>query len=210
MNKKTLLITIVQVAFLLLFLFALLQKKPLLWLAFFVLSVIAAIFFGRFYCGWICPMNTSMMITGFFIRLLKLKQRNAPKWLRGGWLAWVLLVVSILSMILLKKLFHMDVPILLYLLILSVLVTLFFKPEVFHNLLCPFGVLLGLTGRFAVFSRRVNSKRCNGCKSCESVCHSIAILVSTQYKKAEINRQLCHQCYNCEIQCPQNAIDYGK
>ena len=210
MNKKQLQIYTIRYLFLGVFIFVLIKKVPMLWLGLFVLSVLAAIFFGRIFCGWICPMNTLMIITESIRTKLKFKPRTSPKWLKNGWLAWVLLVVSILMMILSKKIFHFEVPILLYLLILSVLVTLIYKPEVFHNQLCPFGALLCLTGRVAFFSRKVNFEKCNGCKLCEKTCPSEAIVVSPLKKKAEINRKFCHQCFNCELICPQKAISYRK
>lgn len=210
MNKKQLQIYTIRYLFLGVFIFVLIKKVPMLWLGLFILSFLGAIFFGRIFCGWICPMNTLMIITESIKLKLKIKPKSSPKWLKNGWLAWILLVVSILMMILSKKIFHFEVPILLYLLILSVLVTSIYKPEVFHNQLCPFGVLLSLTGRFAFFSRKVNLEKCNGCKLCEKTCPSEAIVMSPLTKKAEINRKFCHQCYNCELICPQKAIDYGK
>ncbi|MDD4663361.1 MAG: 4Fe-4S binding protein [Caldisericia bacterium] len=210
MSKKQLQIYTIRIIFLGVFVFILFKKIPMLWLGLFVLSVLAAIFFGRVFCGWVCPMNTLMIMTDSIRTKTKIKPNTSPKWLKNGWLAWVLLVVSILTMILSKKLFHFEIPILLYLLILSVLVPFIYKPEVFPNQICTFGVLLGLTGSFAFLSRRVNFDKCIGCKLCETTCPSEAVIVSPQNKKAEINRKSCHQCYNCELICPQKAIDYGK
>jgi ferredoxin-type protein NapH len=44
-------------------------------------------------------------------------------------------------MLLSKRLLHINLPILPFWLVISVLITLRYKPEVFHNLICPFGAL---------------------------------------------------------------------
>jgi polyferredoxin len=120
-----------------------------------------------------------------------------------------MLIILILAMIVLKKLAGFEMPILLYVLLLSVGVTLRYKPEVFHNKICPFGALQSLTGKFALLTEKVNFNKCIGCKLCESVCPSKAVIVSKQDKKARINPTLCHQCFNCQLMCPKDAINYG-
>lgn len=207
---KRLKINAIRILFLGLFIFVMVKGTPMLWLAIFGVSLIAAIFFGRIYCGWICPMNTLMVGSETLTNKLKIKLKKTPKWLESGWLAWTMLVASVFTMVVIQKLTGAKIPVLLYLLAISVLVTLIYKPEVFHNKICPFGVLQGLTGRFALFSKKVDTDKCVGCKLCETVCPSQAVVVSEQDKKAKINSKLCHQCYNCELICPKDAIHYGK
>ena len=108
-----------------------------------------------------------------------------------------------------KKIFGFEIPILLYILALSVVVTLRYRPEAFHNKICPFGALQSLTGRFALLTEKVNYDKCIGCKLCETVCPSKAVIVSEQDKIAKINPKLCHQCLNCQLICPKSAINYG-
>ncbi|MHB8125799.1 MAG: 4Fe-4S binding protein [Desulfitobacteriaceae bacterium] len=210
MRTKRVQINIIRIVILGLFIFIMAKGTPMLWLGIFGASLITALFFGRVFCGWICPMNTMMIGSELLSKKLNIKLKDSPKWLESGWLEWVLLIAMVLAMAVIKKLTGIEVPVLLYLLILSVLVTLRYKPEVFHNKLCPFGVLQSLTGRFAYLSRRVNLDKCVGCKLCETTCPSKAIVVSPQNKKAGIDSKLCHQCYNCELICPKEAIDYGK
>lgn len=208
--KDKLVINTIRVVFLGLFIFILSQGKPILWLTLFAISLLAAIFFGRIFCGWICPMNTLMVGTEWITNRLKIKKKKSPTWLESGWLRWVVLIAGILLMVVGKRFLQKDIPVLVILLIVSVLMTLRYKPEVFHNKVCPFGILQGFTGRFAKFSRRVDSNDCIGCKKCELVCPAEAILVDEQTRKAQVNAKLCHQCKNCTLICPTKAIDYGK
>jgi Pyruvate/2-oxoacid:ferredoxin oxidoreductase delta subunit len=112
----------------------------------------------------------------------------------------------VITMVVIKKVTGVEIPVLLYLLVISVLVTLRYKPEVFHNKICPFCLLQGLTGRFVYLSRRVNFDKCVGCKLCETSCPSLTIIILAQDKKARINSELCQQCFNCELICPKGAI----
>ena len=52
---------IIRILFLALFIFLLTNGKVMLWLALFGASLVAALIFGRIYCGYVCPMNTLMI-----------------------------------------------------------------------------------------------------------------------------------------------------
>ena len=141
---------------------------------------------------------------------LKLQTADTPKWLKNGYFTWITLGISVAVMLLSKRLLHIDLPILPFWLVMSILITLRYKPAVFHNLICPFGALQRSFGRFARLSEKVDKDACVGCKLCEKACPSNAILVSSEDKKAMINTALCHQCIKCQQVCPKDAIHYSK
>lgn len=200
----------IRVFFLALFIFLLVKGKVMLWLILYGLSLLVALIFGRVYCGYVCPMNTLMLPTAWLSKKLKLQTSKAPKWLKNGYFTWIALGVSVAVMALSRILLQINVPVLPFWLAISILVTLRYKPEVFHNLLCPFGSLQRVFGRFARFSEKVDKNACIGCKLCERDCPSHAIVVSSENKKAEITTALCFQCTNCQQVCPTNAISYTK
>ncbi len=201
---------IIRILFLALFLFLLANGKPMLWLALFAVSLIAALIFGRVYCGYVCPMNTFMIPAEWISKKLKLQTAITPKWLKNGYFTWITLIASVAIVLISKRILHIDLPFLPFLLVIAVLVTVRYKPEVFHNLICPFGALQRTFGRFSRLSEKVNKDACTGCKLCEKVCPSNAIIVSPEDEKAVINTALCHQCTNCRQVCPKSAIRYGK
>ncbi len=202
--------TIIRLLFLGLFIFLLATGKVMLWLGLFAVSLLAALIFGRVYCGYACPMNTLMIPAEWISKGLKTQRRQAPKWLKDGYFSWISLLVSIAATFVTKKFLHVDLPILPIWLVIAIIITLIYGPAVFHNLICPFGALQKVFGRFARLSERVDQSACIGCKLCEKVCPSDAILVSGENKKADINAALCHQCTNCQQVCPKSAIHYSK
>ena len=202
--------TIVRILFLALFFVLLLNGKVMLWLVLFVISLFAALLFGRIYCGYACPMNTLMLPVEWISKKFKIQTKSTPKWLKNGYFTWIALVVSIAVMLLSKRLFQINLPILPFWLAVSVIVTLRYKPVVFHNLICPFGALQRTFGRFSRRSKSVDHDACIGCKLCEKACPSHAIKVLEDTIKAVINRTLCHQCTKCQEVCPKSAIHYKK
>lgn len=207
--KKTIIYPI-RIAFLLLFVVLVQAGKMNLWLALFGITVVGALFFGRFFCGSICPMNTLMVPVDWISKKLGMKQRNVPKLFQNQVGAILLLVLSLAILLVSRKVLQKNVPILFLFLGISVLVTLFYKPEFFHNHLCPFGLVQKLTGRFAVCSKRASEESCISCKKCEKVCPAAAISFTEDKKKAVIQAALCHQCQNCTTVCPTAAIAYGR
>ncbi|HBH12450.1 MAG TPA: hypothetical protein DDX29_04915 [Clostridiales bacterium] len=199
---------LIQIIFFGIFLVVIKNDNMVLWLGIFVLSLLGAALFGRFYCGYICPMNLLMGITGKISKKLKWQTEKVPKFLNSKALPWIVLAMMVGSMVLSKRVLHRELPILIILMVLSVLVTLRYDEWVFHNRICPYGALLSLTGKHAKFSTKVDCNLCIGCEKCETVCPSKAIKVDVYIKKASVDSSICHQCQACTEVCHVDAIKY--
>ena len=82
---------------------------------------------------------------------------------------WFALAASMAVMLYAKRALNKNVPILLIWMGIAILLTLRYKPAVFHNHICPFGILQKELGRFAKFSNKTDKEKCIGCKLCESL-----------------------------------------
>ncbi|MGM0508086.1 MAG: 4Fe-4S binding protein [Fusobacteriota bacterium] len=206
MKKKLQILS--QSIFLLIFTFLFFNNKINLWILIFIAFLILTPLLGRVYCSWICPMNTVMIPTEWISKKLNIQSKTTPKGKLFKILPWLMLALLIGSMLFLRRNLGIEIPILLYLVGFSIIITLRYKPRLFHNKICPFGALLKTAGKISFLSHTVDKEKCIGCKKCETVCPTGAISVNDG--KANIDKEMCHQCLNCLEICPVNAIEYTR
>lgn len=180
----------------------------MLWMAVFGLGLVTSLLLGRYYCGYICPMNTIMRPINWLARKLSLQTSATPKWLQSGRFALVALGVSLLVVVITRVALKIQFPFLLVWLALAALITLRYKPAVFHNLICPYGALFRVSGHYSRHSQQVQPEECIGCGKCLKPCPSEAIKLNKTTRLAIINKEICHQCQDCRAVCPENAIHY--
>jgi ferredoxin-type protein NapH len=193
-----------------LFVVLIINQKVQLWLGLFLVTLVLARGLGRLYCGYICPLNTSMLIAEKLRKLLGIKELKQPRLLSYKHLSWFTLAFVIGFMIFGQVVLKKQPPILPVLTVFAFWVALFYHPSFFHNHLCPYNAPLKLFGSKATFSKHVTTKGCIGCTKCEKVCPSLAIMVDKNTRKANIDRSLCHQCQECTSVCPTHTISYQK
>ncbi|MDD3777542.1 MAG: 4Fe-4S binding protein [Actinomycetota bacterium] len=204
---KNVLRIISQVAFLAIFIFLILQAKMNIWLILFGVTLIAALFWGRIYCSWICPINTVMRPINWLVKKIGYRRIGVPRILKSRILPWIMLILMAAA-VLASRVARINIPVLIILLGLGAVLTFVFQPEVFHKYICPYGALQGLLGKAALNSYKVDPNKCDGCRICQAVCEAEAITMTD--KKAYIDKSFCLQCGVCQQNCPRQAISYGK
>jgi polyferredoxin len=205
---KNTIIAIIRLLFLAIFFALVLTGNLKIWLLLYIVGVLLTPFFGRAYCAYVCPMNTIMRPVQDASRKMNIQRRKLAKWMESPILPWTMLVVTALTMILGKRIFHKDIPVLLVLLGISAVVTFFFNSSFFHNGLCPYSILLRFAARKPRSTRIVEASACIKCKKCTKVCPSNAITMTGADGTAIINPSICHQCEACTDVCPSSAISY--
>jgi ferredoxin-type protein NapH len=199
----------IQAAFLMLFVGVLAAGRVQIWMAVFLAGMVGAIFFSRFYCGWLCPINTLMEVVNWVYSKTGIKRKQAPEWTKSPMVRYTVLAgfVGILVMTLRTG---RKLPVLPALLVLGVLVSLVYVPALWHRYLCPYGTLLSFPGALARKKWLVKAEQCTGCGVCQRVCPAEAVIVSRKPKKADIVTKFCLACTACTRSCPTNAIVYGR
>lgn len=177
--------------------------KHQLWMLLFGASAILSVFFGRFYCSWICPMNTAFKgISGVYNKL-KIPRLKTPGFLKNKVLR-VVFIVLFAALFVLQKRTKTDLNIFLYITLFSLLVTLFFEEEFWHRRMCPFGTIFSLTSRPARYSLTINEEACIACGKCQKVCPTSSIITLENQKRRNIPHE-CLLCGRCAPVCPTQA-----
>lgn len=184
------------------------------------IPVLAAIFFGRIFCGWVCPMGAVQ----YFIHReeigKKAKSLDASPRLHnilrfGKYLALAILVIAVVvtrttvfsGIDPFKALFNVDFSLLIPTLILIILLAAsLFIGFPWCKYVCPLGAFIAIFSKYTLFKVTINDK-CTNCKACHKVfCDYRAIQEGET--KPTINQMECMRCGECLSRCPYKAMDF--
>lgn len=198
--------TLSQVVFLAIFAVLALRGRLQVWMLIFVAGVVVSLFWGRFYCSWVCQMGTLLRGIGALKRKLKLPQFMPPAWSKKTWFRWLALALILPGLMLLQRngLQHVGI---LALTSLSVLVGLFVHESFWHTAICPYGSLLSLSTRLSRRKVRIDQAACIGCGKCQPVCPT-ATIDQLEGGKRRIRNADCLNCGQCMAACPVHVIQY--
>lgn len=199
--------TWVQILFLVLFVLLWRLGRIQVWMGLILGSLLLGAVFGRFYCGWVCPIHTLMRPVEWVKARLGSKALPVPGWARSPFLKYGLFTVMLIAMVLTTRR-GVKLPVMLLLIPPALLFTLFYHSALWHRYLCPFGTLFGLTTRWAPFRLRVAKAKCSSCSLCTRVCPAEAVSLAGKKEAAIIDPRYCLVCLACKDRCPQSAIAY--
>lgn len=177
-----------------------------LWMVIFGISLLLSIFLGRFYCGYLCPINVSIETTDNSRRKAKKKAKKTPDWAKNNLIRYGILLLFLGTMVFSLRT-GSKVPVLPILFVIGAVMTLRFEPSFWHRYLCPFGTLL------SIFSKK-NKKGfeiedgCIRCGICVKNCPSDAIVWENRLEDPEIMKNECLVCNRCEELCPEEVIEF--
>jgi len=150
MKQKMMLI---RLAFAALFILLMTRGALMAWLVLYAVSLVFPLLFGkRIYCMAVCPINTLMLGVVWLRGKLGLQQSPPPTWLTRGVWAWLSLGVTVALFVISRKVLRRTMPIMLLWLLIAALMTLRYHPDVFHDLLCPYGLPQRLLARVSLKS----------------------------------------------------------
>lgn len=205
-RRNNFLRTITEIVAIALFVMLFMKHRLQLWVVIFVLSAVLSVVLGRFYCSWICPMNTSFRLINLIYGKLKIKRFNTPTFLKRRVFRYGLLILFLGSMLVINKL-GLNLNPLLYITLFSILLTLFFEEAFWHRHLCPFGTILSLTSRKAVHRLNIEEETCIECGKCQLTCPSSSIITIENGKRRNVSSE-CLLCGNCVDVCPASVCQF--
>jgi len=153
-------------------------------LLFFIIPLIAALFFGRVFCAGVCPLGAIQELTGF-------RQIRVPRKIEAVLAAvpFVYLGLAVLfaatgSQFIICRydpfvgFFRIDAPYTMVIFGSLLLIAGIFVNRPYCRYLCPYGVLQNIFSRFSLSHLTITPAECRHCRLCESGCPYDAILQS--------------------------------
>jgi len=196
------------------------------------LSLLAlTLLFGRFFCGFVCPLGTTIDIIDAAIK----KRLNVGHALKNTkyYILLFLVITATLGasflhffdplVILERSITLIFYPVSVYLasiftltpvivyteslialiLLIAIVGLNFFSERFWCRNLCPLGGLLALLSKISIFKFSF-LKGCTKCSICEKVCPTDAI----SFESEKIDAGECIDCLRCQYECPQATIKY--
>ena len=191
------------------------------------------VIFGRFICGFLCPMG---LLQDLLYKIKTPKLILALRYLRYVKYVMLVLFVIILPMVIRHELSGLGqpwfcayvcptgtifgaVPLLaannflreligmqffIKISIAIVVVVLsVFILRIFCRVLCPLGAIYGMFNKIAVLHMKCDKSKCTSCRACSKACH-IKIEPMVQPNTPE-----CFRCGKCVGVCSKKALSYG-
>ena len=195
------------------------------------ITVVGTLVFGRFFCGWVCPLGTSIDIFD------KAARRGPKPGSRFRTTKYVILVFIIIAALLGASFVYLFDPLVIVERTLTLVVFPVFSfvggifrpmpgarftetaialvlfgtvlglgliaPRFWCRNICPLGGLLAFLAKFSPFRFRY-PKDCRQCGACERICPTSAI----NSKESMIDSGECIDCFACRFACPETGISY--
>jgi len=192
-----------------------------------IITVLATLALGRFWCGWLCPLGTILDLFGPNVR------KAIPQWLRQAkhFLLFIIIFVALLANLTLIFLDPITIllrplagavypgiqgaiaassesqPLIYPILALPLVIILglnLLAKRFWCRYLCPLGAFLGLLSKVAWLKRRVG-ENCVQCNQCVPECPMETI----NEEDSTSDPGECIQCLDCFARCPVGAISFG-
>jgi ferredoxin-type protein NapH len=196
----------------------------LTWIASSFIFIALIVVFGRFFCGWICPMGIILEYSH------KFTEKDRRRVLGGFWTNYEKYAI-LLAVLAIALLFKFTIPYLfsppgvIYRTILSIIVHGFIGADLFVltlifildiiaiifgrtwcNTLCPLGIVMSSLSVLNLFTPKVDQQKCIdfdfNCLHCEKVC-PIKIPLTRANEQTMME---CTKCLKCWANCPVDAI----
>ena len=179
------------------------KKEPIL-LIWMLSFSFASVIFGKLFCGYFCPFHAFDKGWGYILTKLKLKKINTPSIFKKRYVYYP--IASILLALVLLKIFSMALPIKIKIpfLIIAFPILAIFTSDLWHNYLCPFGLVMKLPSLRRFLMPEIDNNKCTDCNICMKICPTEAIDLNN--KKLHIIDTKCILCYQCEKVCKFDSV----
>lgn len=173
-----------------------------------VLILVLTFVFGRFFCGYVCPIGAVQELASRLpIKQKKISNQKAVIIVHVFFFVLFAVLglafsVNMLSFFGIADFFNLQFTSLFVIVfvLLVIISTVVYRP--FCRFVCPYGLLLSFAALKSVFQLKRN-ENCIDCGMCEKNC-------PTDEATVKAFKQECYLCMTCSEVCPENGISYEK
>ncbi|AJC92792.1 menaquinol dehydrogenase NapGH, membrane component NapH [Campylobacter subantarcticus LMG 24377] len=180
-----------------------------------------AIFAGRAFCAWVCPVN---IITDFayYIRVkLRFNQTkifNVHKNLRYYVMGFVLIFSFLFSYPVFEEFSYIGIIqrglifggiSWLFIALIIFCIDAFFSPRFICSHFCPLGAFWALSSRFSLLKIKYNLQKCTQCYKCLGVCPEKQVLWMIGKENQNVKSGECIRCGKCVDVCEDDALGFS-
>jgi len=191
------------------------------------LFLVLSLVFGRFFCGYVCPIGAvqelmynievkkkqgkkkprAIKYTLEKVKLGKLEGKKLPVIIR--YLMFVVIIVAgvafgqrVLNLFGVTDFFRHNLGSIFFYLFLGTLIGSIFFYRPFCRFICPYGVMQSIMGRYSMH-RLERTDTCKDCKRCEKVC-------PTHMAGRDDDKSECYLCMRCVRICKFKGLEYRR
>jgi ferredoxin-type protein NapH len=181
-----------------------------------------ALFGGRLFCSWVCPINMVTDLANWLRRVLHLDAIERKVWLSRNVRYWIIALVLILSFFNGVAAFEFVSPIAMFhrgavfgmgmgfAAILSIfLFDLFAVKNGWCGHICPLGGFYSLTSKYSLFRVKHDHDKCTLCLKCKDVCPEKQVLHMIGKSSVSVLDGECVNCLRCIEVCDDDALSFG-
>lgn len=181
-----------------------------------------AVFGGRVFCSWVCPINMVTDLANWLRRVLHLNKIERKVWLSRNVRYWVIGITLILSVLTGVAAFEFVSPISMFhrgivfglgmgvAAILSIfLFDLFAVKNGWCGHICPLGGFYSIVGKYSFIRVKHDQPNCTLCMKCKDVCPEGQVLHMIGKSSEAVTDGECTNCGRCVEVCDDDALSFG-
>jgi len=187
-----------------------------------IILLFYAVLGGRFFCGWVCPVNMVTDLANKIRSYFNLETAWKSWGLKREVRYWVMALSIVLSAILGVTAFEWISPIgalhrgIIYgfgfgwtFVLIVFLFDLFAVKNGFCGHLCPLGGFYSLIGRYGFLRIAYDRGKCTSCMKCIDICPEKQVLHIVDKQSGNVLSGACINCGRCVEVCDDNALNFS-
>lgn len=178
-----------------------------IWAVFLPLSTVMILFFGRFWCGNLCPLGASTSLSRYVGEKIFGRDSNPTPYLRARFvLPLSFLLISFISVAFdITGVARNTAYLFIFLFIAAALIGFFFHRRSWCRYVCPIGAWFGIVSKLSIIGLRSQKKTCSACKTKECIKGISSGPCPTFLNPSKLSSNtFCLECWKCVKNCPSD------